>query len=90
MKEAVKEKAQIAHDLAYKYEKELGACSQCTIKALQEIYNEVDSSIFQALGGFTGGGGCECDGVCGAYAAGIYFIELEANNLTRATKFIKK
>ena len=70
----IKEKAKKAYDLAYKYEKTWGACSQCTIKALQDIYDEVNSDIFQALGGFVAGGACECDGMCGAYAAGIYFL----------------
>jgi len=67
-------KAKMAYELGYKYEGEWGACSQCTIKALQDVYNEPDSDIFQALGGFAAGGACECDGICGAYAAGIYFF----------------
>ena len=74
MSEESKAKAQKAYALAYDYEKKLGACSQCTIKALQEVYDELDSKAFQALGGFAAGGGCECDGICGAYAAGIYFF----------------
>lgn len=74
MNEGVKEKAKRSYELAYKYEKDWGACSQCTIKALQEVYNEENSDIFQALGGFAAGGACECDGICGAYAAGIYFF----------------
>ena len=74
MNEGVKKKAKRAYELAYKYEKDWGACSQCTIKALQEVYNEENSDIFQALGGFAAGGACECDGICGAYAAGIYFF----------------
>ncbi|HAJ94884.1 MAG TPA: hypothetical protein DCP02_01505 [Actinobacteria bacterium] len=74
MKKEIKEKAKMAYELAYKYEKEFSACSQCTIKALQEVYNEEDKGVFQALGGFAGGGACECDGICGAYAAGIYFF----------------
>ena len=74
MKKGVKEKAKKARDLAYNYEGKWGACAQCTIKALQEVYNEESSDVFQALGGFAAGGAQECDGSCGAYAAGIYFF----------------
>jgi len=70
----VSEKAKLAGDLAYKYEHDWGACSQCTIRALQEVYNEINDDIFRALGGFAAGGACEGDGICGAYAAGIFFI----------------
>jgi len=74
MQQEIKEKAKKANSIAHKCEAEWGACSQCTIKALQEVYNEESSDIFQALGGFAAGGAWECDGSCGAYAAGIYFF----------------
>lgn len=74
MNEKVEDKAKKAYKLAYDYERNLGSCPQCTIKALQEVYDEANSDQFQALGGFAGGGGAKCDGICGAYAAGIFFI----------------
>lgn len=74
MDKKIKEKAKRAYEIAYKYEGDWGACSQCTIRALQKVYNEENSDIFQALGVFAAGGACECDGICGAYAAGIYFF----------------
>lgn len=69
-----KEKADKAYKLAHKYEREWGACSQPTIRALQETYNENFDEAFKALGSFAAGGACECDGTCGAYAATIYFL----------------
>jgi len=74
MNKSVKEKVKKAYDIAYKYEGDWGSCSQCTIRALQEIYDEINDNIFQALGSFAAGGGCEGDGICGAYAAGLFFF----------------
>jgi hypothetical protein len=67
-------KAKKVYNLAFKYESEYGSCSQCTIRALQEVYNEENDDEFQALGSFTAGGGREGDGICGAYASGMFFI----------------
>lgn len=74
MNKKVEERAKKASELAYKYEHDWGACSQCTIRALQEVYGEIDNDVFQALGSFAAGGACEGDGICGAYAATLYFF----------------
>jgi len=74
MSEKRMDKAKRAYDIAFKYESEYGSCSQCTIRALQEVYKEENDDYFQALGGYAGGGGLEADGICGAYAAGIFYI----------------
>lgn len=70
----IKEKPITAYKLAVKYEQRWGAYSQSTTRALQEVYNQKDSNIFCALGGFAAGGSCEGDVIYGAYAAGIFFL----------------
>ena len=67
-------RAQEAYDLAFRYEREIGACAQPVIKALQEVYGEKDDGAFRGLTGFSAGGANETDGICGAYAAGIFYI----------------
>jgi C_GCAxxG_C_C family probable redox protein len=44
------------------------------MRALQEVYGEINSGVFQGMAGFAGGCGIEGDGICGAYAASIFFI----------------
>ena len=70
-------KAVKAYDLAYKYEKEWRVCSQCTIKALSDVYEIDNVDIFRALSGFGAGGATEGDGMCGAYVAGMIFLSLK-------------
>lgn len=65
-----------AYNLGYEYEGKWGNCSQATIRAIMETYGEVDREVFKGMAGFHGGGACEIDGSCGAYASSIYFISL--------------
>jgi C_GCAxxG_C_C family probable redox protein len=65
-----------AYELGYSYEAEWGDCSQATIRSLMEMYQNTDKEVFKALSGFHGGGGCEGDGSCGAYAASIYYLSM--------------
>lgn len=74
MSDRLKRLKQKAYDLGYKYEGQYGACSQATMRALQEAYQEVNPEVFQAMAGFAAGGGIEGDGMCGAYVASIYFL----------------
>jgi hypothetical protein len=74
MSDKIKGLAQKAYDLGYKYEGQYGGCPQATMRALQDVYDELDPDVFQAISGFTAGGGIEGDGMCGAYAASIYFL----------------
>jgi len=67
-------KAKRAYEIAYNYEQKYGECSQCTMRALQETYNEINNYIFRAIGGLAGGGGSETDGTCGAFAACLFFL----------------
>lgn len=66
-----------AYELAYRYEAEIGACAQPVIKALQEVYGESDDVAFKGLTGFSAGGANQTDGICGAYAAGIFYLSLK-------------
>lgn len=68
------EKAKRAYELGFELEKKEKGCSQSTIKALMEVYGELDSDNYQSLAGFSAGGGTLGDGICGAYAAGIFFF----------------
>ena len=71
----------LAFELGYKYEGTYGACSQATMRALQEVYAERNNDIFKGMTGFAGGCGIEGDGICGAYAAGIFFISLKVGRV---------
>lgn len=67
-----------AFKLAYNYEAKYGACSQATLRALQEVYyGKVDLKDFKAMSGFAAGIGLEGDGVCGGYTAGVFFLSKE-------------
>ena len=72
---------QKAYDLAYKYEAQYGACSQATIRALEESLNESDPFDFKVMSGFAAGVGCEGDGICGGYAAGTFFLSKKYGRL---------
>lgn len=71
---ASEERQKRAYELGYKYEGAWGNCSQATMRALMEVYGEVDKGVFKGMSGFHGGGGAECDGSCGAYCATMYFL----------------
>ncbi len=70
------EKAKKAYELGYKYEKELKGCSQSTLLALMEVYDEKNSLVYQSMAGFSAGGAIMGDGMCGAYAGGLLFFGL--------------
>lgn len=63
-----------AYQIAFQFERDYGSCSQATLKALQDVFQSNDSLLFRAAGAFTGGGACEGDGSCGAFAAAALFI----------------
>lgn len=67
-------KTKKAYELAFKYEKNEKGCSQSTMKALMEVYNVSMPDVYQAMAGFSAGGGCLGDGSCGGYVAGTFFI----------------
>jgi C_GCAxxG_C_C family probable redox protein len=74
MSDAPKRLMKKAYDLGYKYEGQYGACAQATMRALQEVYDEMNPDVYRAMAGFAAGGGIEGDGMCGAYVASIYCL----------------
>jgi hypothetical protein len=66
---------QRAYDLGYEYEGKYGACSQCTILAIMNALEKMNSDVFKASFGFAGGVG-SLSKMCGALAAGIMMISL--------------
>ena len=52
--------------LAYAYEQQYGACSQCVIAALQDVFGVLDDATFKASHVMAAGGGLSTRGTCGA------------------------
>ena len=46
-----------AADLGYKYEKMYGNCPQCTVAAIQEVFEIANDNIFKQVYGLGAGGG---------------------------------
>lgn len=63
-----------AYRLAFQYEKEHHYCSQCTVAALQEIFQIKDDAIFSASFALGGGLANTIEGTCGALAGGAMVI----------------
>jgi hypothetical protein len=72
----IKKKGEKAFKQAYDFDLKYGECSQATIYALQSIYNIKNRDVFKGMGALAGGGIHRCDGSCGVYSAGIFFIGL--------------
>ncbi len=68
------ERTKRAYDLAFGYEQTLGACAQPVMKALQEVFDQKDDAAFKGLTGFAAGVACQVEGMCGAFAAGVFFL----------------
>lgn len=62
------------YDLAFNYEMECGNCAQCTLGAIKTTFGIIDSSVFKAAHGLSGGIGLTSMGTCGALVAGIMTI----------------
>lgn len=60
-----------AWEIGFKYEKNYGGCSQCTIAAVQDTLSLRNDFVFKAASGFAGGGGLLRAGFCGGYSGGI-------------------
>ncbi|MCF7942078.1 MAG: C-GCAxxG-C-C family protein [Spirochaetia bacterium] len=60
-----------AYQLGFTNELTIRGCAQCTVKALGELTGGVDSTLFKATSGFSGGMAITGDGSCGGYAGGI-------------------
>lgn len=72
-----------ARELAFEYERTIGACAQPVIRALQEVFGEEDDLAFKGLTGFSAGGANQIDGICGAYAAGVFYLSQKVGRSLR-------
>jgi hypothetical protein len=66
--------AEKAYSLGFEYEKKYGGCSQCTLAALQDLFDMRNDDVFRASTALVGGVGGFCDAGCGAYSAGVLFF----------------
>jgi len=60
---------------AYKYEQEYRDCSQCSLLALQEVFNLPGDDALKAATGFAGGIG-RTGSVCGSFIGGVMALGL--------------
>jgi len=63
-----------ASDLAFRYEQAYGSCSQCVLRAMQEVFGLISDDTLKAGYGLAGGGGATGRGTCGALAAGMMAV----------------
>jgi C_GCAxxG_C_C family probable redox protein len=62
------------YQLAFKYEQEYHCCSQCTVAALQEVFQIKSEELFSTSFALGGGLANTCEGTCGALAGGAMVI----------------
>jgi len=62
------------YSLAFKYEQEHHYCSQCTVAALQKVFQIKSDELFSASYALGGGLANTCEGTCGALAGGAMVI----------------
>lgn len=60
--------------LAFNFEKEKHCCSQCTVVALQEVFQIKSEELFSTSFAFGGGFANTGEGTCGALAGGAIII----------------
>jgi len=60
--------------LAFNFEKEKHCCSQCTVAALQEVFQIKSEELFSTSFAFGGGFANTSEGTCGALAGGAIII----------------
>jgi len=70
-----KELLQEVEKRAYKYEQECRDCSQCTLLAIQEVFDLAGDDALKAATGFAGGIG-RSGSVCGAFIGGVMALGL--------------
>ena len=63
-----------ASQLAFNFEKEKHCCSQCTVAALQDVFQIKNEGIFSASFALGGGLADTCEGTCGALSGGAMII----------------
>ena len=62
------------YHLAFLYEQEYRYCSQCTVAALQKVFQIKSTELFSASYGLAGGFINTCEGTCGALSGGAMII----------------
>jgi len=62
------------YKLAFNFEKEKHCCSQCTVVALQEVFQIKSEELFSTSFAFGGGFANTGEGTCGALAGGAIII----------------
>ena len=62
------------YKLAFNFEKEKHCCSQCTVAALQEVFQIKSEELFSTSFAFGGGFANTGEGTCGALAGGAIII----------------
>ena len=78
MENIINKKSEKAFKLAYDFDLKYGECSQATLYGLQLVYDMKNNDIFKGMGALAGGCTHRCDGSCGVYTAGIFFMGLFA------------
>jgi len=62
------------YQLAFEYEQKHHCCSQCTLAALQEVFQIKSEELFSTSFALGGGFADTCEGTCGALAGGAMII----------------
>jgi len=62
------------YQLAFEYEQEHHYCSQCTVAALQKVFQIKSEELFSTSFALGGGLANTCEGTCGALAGGAMII----------------
>jgi len=65
-----------AEELAAKYEREYGGCSQCVVGALKEVIGGIGDEAFKAATGLAGGIGVTGENACGSLTGGVMVLSL--------------
>lgn len=62
------------YGLAFDYERKYRGCAQCSLAALQDVFDMRDDTTFKSASGLSGGVGLSTEGACGALVGGAMAI----------------
>lgn len=63
-----------AYKMGQEYERRYKGCSQCTVAAVQDLFDIRDDAVFKAASGFAGGVGITLVGPCGGLSGGVMVL----------------
>lgn len=63
-----------AYESGFHNELTIRGCAQCTIKTLGEVTGNIQSLLFKAASGYSGGIAITGDGSCGGYTGGVLYM----------------